>query len=35
MVEKVKKYFDKTGHVKNNDKSKEYFPFGQRNTRYH
>ena len=35
MVVKVKEYFEKTRHVKNNDKSKKYILRGQRNTRYH
>ena len=35
MVVKVKKYFDKTGHVKNNDQIKKYILRGQRNARYH
>ena len=35
MVIKVKEYFEKTRHVKNNDKFKKYFLRGQRNTRYH
>ena len=35
MVVKVKEYFDKTRHAKNNDKSKKYILRGQRNTRYH
>ena len=35
MVKKVKEYFDKTRHGKNNDKSKKYILRGQRNTRYH
>ena len=35
MVVKVKQYFEKTRHVKNNDKSKKYILRGQRNTRYH
>ena len=35
MVVKLKEYFDKTRHVENNDKSKEYILRGQRNTRYH
>ena len=30
----VKEYFEKTRHVKNNDKSKKYVPRGKRNTRY-
>ena len=35
MVEKVKEYFEKTRHVKNNDKSKKFVLRGQRNVRYH
>ena len=35
MVVKVKEIFEKTRHVKNNDKSKKYILSGQRNTRYH
>ena len=35
MVEKLKESFEKTRHVKNNDKSKKYILRGQRNTRYH
>ena len=35
MVVKVKKYFENTRHIRNNDKSKKYFLRGQRNTRYH
>ena len=35
MVVKVKQYFEKTGQVKNNDKSKKYILRGQRNARYH
>ena len=35
MVVKVKEYFEKTRHVKSNDKSKKYILRGQRNTRYH
>ena len=34
MVVKVKKYFERTRHVKNNDKYKKYFLRGERNTRY-
>ena len=34
MVVKVKENFDKTKHVKNNDKSKKYILRGQRNVRY-
>ena len=35
MVVKVKESFEKTRHVKNNDKSKKYILRGQRNVRYH
>ena len=35
MVVKVIKSFEKTRHVKNNDKSKKYVLREQRNTRYH
>ena len=35
MVLKVKESFEKTRHIKNNDKSKEYILRGHRNTRYH
>ena len=35
MVVKSKEYFEKTRHVKNNDKSKKSILRGQRNTRYH
>ena len=35
MVVKVKESFEKTRHVKNNDKSKEYILRGQRNVRFH
>ena len=35
MVEKVKEYFEKTRHVKNNDKSKKYILRGERNVRYY
>ena len=35
MVVKVKEYFEKTRHVKNNDKSKKYILLGQRKTRYY
>ena len=33
MVVKVEENFEKTRHVKNNDKSKEYILRGQRNLR--
>ena len=35
MVVKVKDYFEKTRHVKNNDISKKYILKGHRNTKYH
>ena len=35
MVLKVKEYFKRTIHVKNNDKSKKYILRGPRNARYH
>ena len=35
MVVKVKEYFEKTRHIKKNNKSKKYILRGQRNTRYH
>ena len=35
MIVKVKEFFEKTRHVKNNDKSKKYVLRGQRNARYH
>ena len=35
MVVKIKDYFDKTKHVKNNEKSKKYILRGLRNARYH
>ena len=35
MVVKIKEYFEKTRHVKNNDKSKNFILRGERNTRYH
>ena len=34
MVVKIKEYFKKTRHIKNNNKSKKYILRGQRNTRY-
>ena len=34
-VVKGEEYFEKTRHVKNNDKSQNYVLRGQRNTRYH
>ena len=35
MVVKIKVYFEKTRHVKNNDKSKKYVLRGRRNTIYY
>ena len=35
MVVKSKEYFEKTRHVKNNDKSKKFILRGQGKTRYH
>ena len=35
MVVKVKEQFEKTRHVKNNEKSKKFILRGQRNVRYH
>ena len=35
MVAKVKESFEKTRHVKNNDKSKKYILGGRRNARYY
>ena len=35
MVVKLKEFFEKTGHFKNSDKSKNYILRGQRNARYH
>ena len=35
MDVKVKKSFEKTRHVKNNDKFTKYILRGQRNVRYH
>ena len=35
MVVKIKKSFEKTRQVKNNDKSKKYVLRGERNARYH
>ena len=35
MVVKSKEYFEKTRHIKNNDKSKKFVLRGQRNTRYY
>ena len=33
MVVKSKEYFEKTRHIKNNDKSKKYVLRGQRNAK--
>ena len=35
MVVKSKEYFEKTRHIKSNDKSKKFVLRGHRNTRYH
>ena len=35
MVVKIKEYFEKTRHMKNNDKFKKDILRGQRNIRYH
>ena len=35
MVVKVKQKFEKTRHVKNDDKSTKYILRGERNVRYH
>ena len=35
MVVKIKEKFEKTRHVKNNDKSEKFILLGQRNVRYH
>ena len=35
MVVKVKENFEKTRHVKNNNKPKKFVLRGQRNARYH
>ena len=35
MVVKFKESFEKTRHIKNNDKSKKYILRGERNARYH
>ena len=35
MVVKSKEFFEKTRHIKNNDKFKKYILRGERNTRYH
>ena len=35
MVVKLKQSFERTRHVKNNDKSKKFVLRGERNARYH
>ena len=35
MVVNIKEKYEKTRHVKNNDKSKKYILQGQRKVRYH
>ena len=35
MVVEMKEYFEKTRHIKNNDKSKRYILRGERNARYY
>ena len=35
MVIKIKEKYEKTRHVKNNNKSKRYILRGQKNARYH
>ena len=35
MVVKIKEKFEKTRHVKNNEKSKKYILRGERNVRYY
>ena len=35
MVVKFKESFEKTKHIKNNDKSKKFISRGERNARYH
>ena len=35
MVIKLKEKYEKTRHIKNNDKYNKYILRGQRNTRYH
>ena len=35
MVVKVKENFEKTRHIKNNDKSKKFVLRGERNVRYY
>ena len=35
MVVKVKQYFEKTRHVKTNEKSKKYILRGRKNARYY
>ena len=32
---KIKEYFERIRHIKNNDKSKKFVLRGQRNVRYH
>ena len=35
MVLKIKEKFEKSSHIKNNDKTKKYIERGERNVRYH
>ena len=35
MVVKIKESFERTRHIKNNDKSKKFVLRGHRNARYH
>ena len=35
MVVKTKQYFERTRHIKNNEKSKKFVLRGQRNVRYY
>ena len=35
MAVKIKEFFEKTRHIKNNDKSKTFVLRGQRNALYH
>ena len=35
MVVKMREYFEKTRHIKNNDKSKKFVLRGERNARYY
>ena len=35
MAVKSKEYFEKTRHIKNNDKSKKFVLQGERNAEYH